>query len=158
MDYRLLPVRAGDRERFAIHYSNDFDGVVCDESQRIRIFEERHHALDYAQTQSCTLGEDHEALDLDRLQAFCKKPGKLDCRFLYYCWNIFGDTCRSVDHDFLGYREDYFEIHEELFWGCGFQGTVPAFAELTGDELEDLCKILTDGVNVWLASLKERVA
>ena len=154
MDYRLLPVVVGSIEAFLIHYTNDFDGVVVDQKKQLKTFPAREQAETFAGSRGWALGEDHEPLDLDALARFCEKPEPLDCPLLYRAWNLFGDACRSLDLEFIGYEDSYLDLHEELFWACGFEGVVSSEAEFTSSELEKLQEVVRSGLDLWSAQVK----
>lgn len=156
-NYFILWYRLDRVDSYLIWYTNDFDGVVVDNSEQVIMFKYIPLLRKYADKCGLHIEEEEPGLhNLDAVKDWIENPSKTDinCDILLSAWNLFIDIASSVqDVTFDRDREKTDLIYEKLFWGNNLPAVTPPGKHYkpnwTDDEIEKLQEVLADGLKMF---------
>ena len=146
-----------------IWFTNEWDGVVLDESGSLLAFRDLSDLRGYAANHGFNLQEEEsEPLDLDEAALWLKSPTTdgIVCAEFLDSWNLFDDIARSIlDSAFPRLSKDASEVYDKLFWGSNLPAMTPPGEHFdpiwSGREVEELRRVLATGIMMLRRGLSE---
>ena len=166
MEYFAQPVRWQDRLIYLLYYSNDQDGAVLEADGRLLTAADPDTIAAAAKKRKVKLQAIPDEIDLATIQQWAgSRSSRLpSADSLYRAWNFLGDIATSLEKadSYLGYDEDFTDLHEELFWGCnmpGFSQSAERYEiDLSQTEIRHLRSIMKSGLEIFSQGLTSPAA
>ena len=121
MDYYMIRCKEEKNEKYAIWYTDEEDGFIC-ENGRICFWDSKEALKEYADAKSISLHDGAYLLDIGRLkQLLACGLTDFDCTEILNFWNMLSDALRSMGKPFWGNggeNEKTDCIYEKLFYGA----------------------------------------
>jgi len=141
--------------------TEEFDQVYLNDQQQLPAFTTEESLKAHFHDISIAVEESMAVpLDLDKVQAFCKKPtvGRVNCKVFLNAWNIFGDLYSAINQRNMDIEDKgHLDVYNKLFWGSNLPVMTPVGEKFipswTDEELKELSDVLSSG----LADFKSRV-
>ena len=163
-DIYLIRCLLNGTENFCIWYSDDKDGLFCDERKRILCFISEDAALLYLSQRNLCLCEDEDfaVYDFDRLKAWVdSEDSVVNCVDVLGFWNIFNDIAYTAAVKFKGDKRTKLIdlIYKKLFFGSNYHFFKPEDEEdyipdWSKKEIKTIKSIMEDGLNILRVCFK----
>lgn len=152
MDYYIIRFEDEKIARYAIWYTDDEDGFVC-ENGHIRFFTSEEALKAYADAKSISLHDEVYFFDIGRMkQLLSAEFANFDCTEILNFWNMISDALRSMGKKFSGDggNERIDCIYDKLFYGADIPAhhTGKRFV-WTKEELDLIKKVLSQYTCFW---------
>ena len=159
MEYYIVQFDDENSTKYAIWYTDDEDGFICEEG-KILFFDSLKLLKEFCNTQKIIITDEDEipfVYDLVYLKNWLRTPGEnFDCSDMLDFWNMISDALKNIGIAFLGDckdGEDVNIIYDKLFHGCN----LPAYStsgrkyvpEWTKEEIGTLQKVLSQYEFFW---------
>ena len=155
-------------ENFCIWFSDDKDGLFCDEEKRILCFMGEDATLLYLSQRNLCLCEDEDfaVYDFDRLKTWVDSDDpEINCSDILNHWNIFNDIAYTAGVKFKGDKRTKLRdsIYEKLFFGSTYHVFKPVFNPEGEDdyipdwdkkEIKTIKTVMENGLNILRVCLK----
>jgi hypothetical protein len=161
MKYFPLLYRLDSAERYLIWMSNEHDSVVVDADGLVPSFGNITALRQFAEINDYSLETEEPVLhDLDWAVGWrIPQTVPVDCVKALEAWNLFDDIAASIPSrgdGFESFKSQYSEIYDKLFWGNNLPSMTPEgeryVPEWSRDELQSLSRVMTAGLNLFVAS------
>ncbi|MCL2817166.1 MAG: hypothetical protein FWD39_02110 [Clostridiales bacterium] len=161
-DISLIQCLYAGTKNFCIWYSDDKDGLFCNEDKKILCFSDKASALHYLSVKNLCLYEydpDEEIVlyDFDKLKTWINSDDStVNCREMLNFWNIFTDIAYSTGKKFKGdKRENLISlIYDKLFWGNNLPAVKPEDEEdfipiWDKKQIKTMKSVMKNGLNIF---------
>ena len=156
-------LRINQTELFVIWYSDERDGFVRDQGDRLLVTSTSAALAAAAEAHDVALVKDEAAeYDFDRIRAWCLAPSAegIDCAAFVDAWNFFDDLAGLSD----GADTPYTRLsragaarYDKLFWGCNLPAVTPAAERFEPDweaaEVGEIRRLLAAGLDLLASEL-----
>lgn len=122
MNYYVVKFMDEKTVKYAIYYTDDSDGFVC-ENGKIIFFDSVESLEEFCKLKNIIISKE-KIPDYDFAylkQWLTSSDEKFDCSVMLDFWNIISDVLRNENIDFLGdckENEAINTVYNKLFWGC----------------------------------------
>ena len=158
-DIFLIRCLYNGTEYFCIWYSDDKDGLFCDENKRILGFSDKNSAALYLSRKSLSLSQDDDSAvyDFDSLRSWADSDDSaVNCYDTLNFWNIFTDIAYSGGKEFEGDKRTQLIhlIYEKLFFGNNLPSVKPKnepdyVPVWTKKQVRIIKTVMKDGLNIF---------
>ena len=162
-DVFLLRCLHNGLESFCIWYSDDKDGLFCDESKRILSFSNIKTAVLYLSQKGLTLSSDKDipTYDFDCLMVWINSNDlTICCVDILNYWNFFADVAYTTGKRFKGDKKNKSInlIYEKLFLGNNLPTIKPEDDEnylpiWETKQISIIKTVMADGLNIFSESI-----
>ena len=160
-EYFASPITFEEKSIWLITFTNDYDGIVLDQENKIAVFNSLQDLETFARNSLITIDGKSFHRNLDPVLSFLKEPRASDilCNDFIDAWNIFTDLSSTLRGENMDIQDDYgIEIYRKLFYGCNLPAVTPEGAHYEPswktDEVSELHKILSDKWTLFQSRLK----
>lgn len=160
MQYYIVQFNNENIVRYAIWYTDEKDGFVC-ESGKILFFDSVEMLKEFCDSKKNVITDTDEMpfiYDFDYLKNWLKFPDdNFDCSNMLDFWNIISDALNDMGIHFIGdckTDENVNKVYDKLYYGCN----LPAYnknkmkytPEWTKEEIDILQKVLSQYEKIGL--------
>ena len=124
MDYYIVQFNDGKTVKYAIWYTDDEDGFVC-EHGKILFFDYIEFLKEFCDNKNIIISDDGKisyVYDFGYLKEWLLSPNdRFDCSIMLDFWNVISDASKSMDVTFIGddkENEVANQLYSKLFHGC----------------------------------------
>jgi hypothetical protein len=127
--YYAFWLRLNNEDLYTIWYSNNKDGFLLEESNRIPVFRTMPTLLAYADRQNVSLEDEVPELhNFDLIKLWIRYPTADTIVYDVFlnALNAFGDIASSIGNKvYLRLSKHIDRIYQKLFWGCNLPAVTP---------------------------------
>ena len=153
--YFAVRYRLDGAERYFVWYSDETDGVLLAQPDRLATFSDLSALDGYLFRSGLVRALSEPSLyDFKRLVDWLGDPSAatIDCTFFLDCWNMLSDVARSVGSA-IPSCPGVMDVYERLFWGCNLPSVTPPGEHFTPEwsatEIEVISDVLSRGLQIF---------